>query len=295
MKDKIRKLARSILPERAFMKASAWYRTYRLKTRPQLTEEEFRSILTDQLGIRAGSVLFIHSSLSELFIGFSPTRIVRILRDLVGPAGTLLFPAAQFRIRAEDYLSQNPVFDVRNTRTEMGFLPEYVRWMQDSHRSLHPINSVVGIGKHAKELTEEHHLDLYPCGEKSPYYKIVPHNGLIVGLGIEPHYCLSFVHVVEDLMKDEFPLQTRMTKIFSCPVINQDGEQIMVDTLVAHRRIQHRDIKTYIKKHLTEEELKTIRVKGSVFWVADSRKLLDKMEQLARQNITIYTERAYKE
>lgn len=293
MKDAIRSLSNKLLPESAFAKVSSWYRSYKERVRPKLTEEEFRSVLIKQLGLEEGDTLFIHSSLSELSIAFSPARILRILQDVVGPDGTLLFPASHFRNRAEDYLANDPVFDVRNTRTVMGFLPEYVRHQANAHRSLHPTSSVVAIGRHARELTEDHHLDVYPCGVKSPYYRTATRGGKIVGIGIEPHYCLSFVHVVEDVIKDAFPLQTLNEDVHRCRVIDHEGRERIVETLVPNRRIQHRDMKRYFRKHLRENELKVIRYRGSRFFVADASALLQRMEDLAHRGVTIYTREAF--
>lgn len=295
MKDAIRTVTSKLLPRDAFGRVSAWYRSYKDAVRPKLTAEEFRAVLTDRLNVREGDTLFIHSSLSELSIAFSPARILRILQEVVGPEGTLLFPANQFRIRAEDFLADDPVFDVRNTRTVMGFLPEYARHQPGARRSLHPTSSVVAIGKHADVLTKDHHLDVFPSGVKSPYYRIVEYGGKILGIGIEPHYCLTFVHVVEDVLKEEFPLDALKDEVYRCRVIDIEGRECIVETLVPHRRIRHRNMKRYFRKHLGDHELKDVRYRGSRFFVADAAALLDRMKNLAREGITIYTSEAFAE
>ncbi len=126
-------------------------------------------------------------------IDFSPFKVLQILIDLVGPEGTLIFPAWHFNYRAEDYLKKENIFDVKLSPTVMGLLPELARRHSSAFRSAHPTTSIVAIGKYAKELTEDHEKSIYPCGEMSPYYKMMKYDAIIVGLGVTSHF-VSFVH-----------------------------------------------------------------------------------------------------
>jgi aminoglycoside 3-N-acetyltransferase len=128
-----------------------------------------------------------------LNIDFSPFKVLQILIDLVGPEGTLIFPAWHFNYRAEDYLKKENIFDVKLSPTVMGLLPELARRHSSAFRSAHPTTSIVAIGKYAKELTEDHEKSIYPCGEMSPYYKMMKYDAIIVGLGVTSHF-VSFVH-----------------------------------------------------------------------------------------------------
>ncbi|MCG8306032.1 MAG: AAC(3) family N-acetyltransferase [Cytophagales bacterium] len=249
--------------------------------------------MTEKLGIKPGDTLFIHSSVRNLTIDFPITELVRLIRELVGSEGTMLLPTAQFRIRAEDYLADNPVFNVKRTKTEMGILAEYTRRLKHAHRSLHPTNSVVAIGKNAKTLTAEHHKSIYPCGVDSPYYKIINYNGKIIGIGVKPEDTMTFIHVVEDVLKEKFPIETRKKKLFKCEVVDESGEKFFVDTLVASERIKHRNLKKYFFEHIKRDTIKSFSVNHIPFYVADSKKLFEEMKVLAKKGITIYTKRAY--
>ena len=84
-------------------------------------------------------------------------------------------------------------------------------------RSLHPTNSIVAIGKHADAIVGAHHFDIYPCGEKSPYYRVMQMGGIIAGRGVNANF-MSFVHCPEDLKKQQFPVKTRLDEVFEAQV-----------------------------------------------------------------------------
>ncbi|MCU0461921.1 MAG: AAC(3) family N-acetyltransferase [Bacteroidales bacterium] len=277
------------LPKSSFLKLRKIYNTLLERLHPRITEDEFRNLLTSELGIKSGSVVFIHSSVDKMFLGFSYLDILPMLREIVGSEGTLIFPCSHIKIRAEEYL-ENPeaVFDVKHSVTVRGILPEIARQEDDAFRSLHPTNSVVAIGKLARELTIHHHETIYPCGEKSPFFEITRYNGLIVGLGISVDR-LSFVHSVEDVMKEEFPVRTRLDKKYECKVIDNNNNRLTVLTLVASRDIGHRNVKKFVRKYIKEDVCRLFRYKGVSFFSADSKKLFDIMTSLAREGKTIYS------
>jgi len=247
----------------------------------------FRDILVHKLGIEKGKVVFVHSSLGFLNIDFSPFKILGILLDLVGPEGTLIFPAWHFNYRAEDYLRKDIVFDVKRSPTVMGLLPELARRHPLAQRSNHPTTSIVAIGKNAKEIIADHEKSIYPCGEMSPYYKMMQLNGIIVGLGVTSHF-VSFVHCPEDVLKDKFPIQTRTDEIFTGKVKLPDGSVIQVDTKAAHSNIVKRNVPGYLKKYIPADIFRAYKIKGNYFFKADSVSLYAKIIELADSGITIY-------
>ena len=150
---------------------------------PVISEQELISILTDELGLYKGATVFIHSSVDRMRLDFPFYKLLPILLDIVGrEEGSLIFPTAHFDIRAEEYLIKNSdtvIFDVKKSPTVRGLLPEIARRQKNAVRSLHPTESIAVIGKYAAELTETHHQSIYPCGEHSPFYKMMKYNGLI--------------------------------------------------------------------------------------------------------------------
>jgi aminoglycoside 3-N-acetyltransferase len=147
------------------------------------------------LGVRPGGVLMVHSSLRSL--GPLPEKaaaVVHALVDALGTTGTLLMPALSY----ETVRSNNPVFDVRNTPSCVGALPEYFRTqVQDVIRSVHPTHSVCAFGYRAEELTRDHIRATTPCGPESPFAKL-PHVGgqiLFLGCGMR---CNTSMHAIEE-------------------------------------------------------------------------------------------------
>jgi len=278
-----------ILPKKTFVSLRKMYRKYQHIRYPKLTEEKFRGILTERLGIKPGMVVYIHSSVDKLNLDFSPLTLLNLLLETVGESGTLLFPCWHFPGRAADYLKQeNVVFDVNRSVTMMGLLPELARRTPRAVRSLHPTASVVAIGKLAKELTGEHHLDIYPNGMKSPLYKLMKYDSKIIGLG-ERVVSLSFVHVVEDAMKEKFPLKVLEDKTSPCKVIDEKGNITETDTLVPHINIALRDIPGFFDKYISKDAYQKFRYRGINFFEVSPQQLFDEMKGLAEHKITIYS------
>jgi aminoglycoside 3-N-acetyltransferase len=281
------------LPKSFFIRLRKIYYFILKKVHLRISEKELREILTDKLGIKKGSVVFIHSAVDKLYLKFPYYDLLPILRDAVGPEGTLLFSCSHILIRAEEYLMKpGAVFDVKRSVTIRGILPEMARMEKDAFRSLHPTNSVVAIGKYAKELTYSHQDTIYPCGEKSPFYEIIKYNGIIVGLGVDVDR-LSFVHSVEDVMKEEFPVKTRLDKVFECKVIDYERNVRYINTLVA-KEMKYRNVRRFMKNYIPKNICNYFSYKGVSFFRADANKLFEKLVILAREGKTIYFQKAEK-
>jgi aminoglycoside N3'-acetyltransferase len=279
-----------ILSKEKFILIRNWYYSaLRIIYKP-LTEEKFRNILENKLGVSNGKVVFVHSSIEKMNLGFPFYKVLSILLDIVGPEGTLLFPAWQYQGRAEDYTDKNSgkIFDVNKTPTAMGLLPEMARRHKMAQRSSHPTSSIVAIGAHAKELVSGHHLSIFPCGELSPYYKMLDYDSIIIGLG-EKTVSLSFVHCVEDILKEEFPVKTLQDKPYECMVLDHNCNKIEVKTLIPHKNIQIRRIPLFMTKYISKNICKTIKYRGCNYFTADAKKLYNRMLDLAKDNITIYS------
>lgn len=265
------------------------YRMARQRLHRAMTEDYFRLLLTQRLGIGKGDTLFIHSSVDFLNVDFSPLKLLSILTDLIGEEGTLVFPAWHTNVRAEDYLSdENNLFDVKRSPAVLGLLPELARRLPGARRSIHPINSIVAIGKHVDEIVGGHEQSIYPCDESSPYYKMLKYDAKIVGIGVNANF-LSFVHCPEDMMKDAFPVQTRTEQAYTGRVKLLSGEIINVRTLAAHKNIQSRNIPRFMKKYVSKAIFAPYMIRGSEFYVADANALFHRITELAKQNITIYS------
>jgi aminoglycoside 3-N-acetyltransferase len=284
---RISKMLFFLFPKHTFLKIRYLFFIYRQKLYRPFTEKKFRELLVNKLGVKKGTMLFIHSSMDFLNYKVSPEIILEILLDLVGEDGTLIFPAWHFSYRAEVYLQRDKIFDVKRSPTVLGLLPETARRHPNALRSVHPTTSIVAIGKYAKELIQDHEKSIYPCGEMSPFYKMMNYNAIIVGLGVNSNF-LSFMHCPEDILREKFPIQTRTTQVFDAKVRNYDGTVISVKTLAAHNNIRIRDFAGFSKKYLSKDVFFDCQIGGSDFFRADSTKLFIRVVELAEKGITMY-------
>ena len=92
---------------------------------------ELRQFLID-LGVTRGRTLWVHSSWNEFYnIPLKPSEMIELLRDLLGPEGTLGMPA--FPIRRDP----DKVFLVDKAPVYTGMLCEIFRRQSDVRRSIH--------------------------------------------------------------------------------------------------------------------------------------------------------------
>jgi len=149
-----------------------------------------------RLGIEEGDALLVHSSLRSL--GLLPDKaemVVEALLKVLGPEGTLLFPALSYR----DVTVESPYFDVLKTPCCVGSLPEYFRTRPGTVRSVHPTHSMSGVGKHVSFLFKDHQLDTTSCGPNSPFRKLRELKSKILFLGCSIASNTS-MHAVEELV-----------------------------------------------------------------------------------------------
>jgi aminoglycoside 3-N-acetyltransferase len=285
-------IARTILPNRAVVslrRAKRERERRRVASLPALTDEDFRSILVDDLNLNKGDLVYVHSGMDGLNLGFPFYRILFLIREVIGAAGTLLFPTyPNHRISSYEYLRQGNVFDVRRTPSYTGILTEFARRQRGAMRSLHPTKSVCAIGPAAKEITTTHHLSPYPYDTGSPYYKLIERGGKIIGLGATTNY-ISFGYCVDDALKETFPVRVYHDEIFEAPCINYEGRRVTVKTY-AHdmSTTVHPDMPRFMKTHVSEEACRDLTIGGMKFFRANAPKLFEEMMELARRDIIAY-------
>jgi len=294
----LQRIAKTILPSRAItsLRRAKWERERRrVASLPPLSADAFRNILIDQLGLRLGDLVYVHSGMDGLNLAFPFYRILFLIREVIGPAGTLLFPTyPNHRISSYEYLRQGNVFDVRRTPSYTGILTEFARRQRNAIRSLHPTKSVCAIGPVAKEITATHHLSPYPYDTCSPYYKLIEGGGKIIGLGATTNY-ISFGYCVDDALKEKFPVRVYHDRIFDAPCIDYEGERVIVKTY-AHdmSRVLHPHMPAFIKTYVSEQACRDLKIGGMKFFRASAPKLFDEMMELAKRDIIAYPRSVYR-
>jgi len=286
------KIAKSILPRRAVdsLRHAKWERERRrVASLPPLSETDFKEILSNDLRLASGDLVYVHSGMDGLNLAFPFYRILFLIQEIVGPRGTVVFPTyPNHRISSYEWLKQGNIFDIRRTPSYTGILTEFARRQRKAIRSLHPTKSVCAIGPAAKELTATHQLSPYPYDTNSPYYKLIAGGGKIVGLGATTNY-VSFGYCVDDAFKDEFPVRVYTDELFEVPCINYDGEQVVVKTF-AHdmSTTVHPDMPEWMRTFVSEDACRDLIVRGMKFFRADAPKLFAEMMDLARRDIIAY-------
>lgn len=295
----LQKIARAVLPGRALaqLRRAVWeLERRRVASLAPLTEEDFTRILVDDLGLAAGSLVYVHSGMDGLNLAFPFYRILFLIQELIGPTGTVLFPTyPNHRMSSYEYLRQGKVFDVRRTPSYTGILTEFARRQRHAVRSLHPTKSVCAIGPAAREITATHHLSPYPYDTCSPYYKLIEGGGRIVGLGATTNY-ISFGYCVDDALKEKFPVRVYHEQIFEAPCINYEGERVTVSTY-AHdmSTTVHPDMPRFMKTYVSEEACRDLTIRGMRFFRADAPMLFQEMMALAARDIIAYPRLVYRQ
>lgn len=288
----LRKLARTILPPSAFnsLRRAKWERERRrVASLPPLTEADFKTILTNDLRLKAGDLVYVHSGMDGLNLGFPFYRILFLIQETIGQYGTVVFPAyPNHRVSSYEWLKQGNVFDVRRTPSYTGILTEFARRQRKAIRSLHPTKSVCAIGPAAKDLTATHHLSPYPYDTNSPYYKLIAGGGRIIGLGASTNY-ISFGYCIDDAFKEKFPVRVYHPEIFAAPCINYEGEHVIVKTY-AHdmSTTVHPDMPKWFETYVSEAACRDLTLHGMKFFRADAPRLFAEMMELAKRDIIAY-------
>jgi aminoglycoside 3-N-acetyltransferase len=195
------------------------------------TQEENRSGITKQqlindlkkIGLKEGDSVLVHSSLSKIgFVEGGAKTVVESLFETIGEKGTLLFPSFPAVGRNKTYLEENPVFDIKNTPSQMGSITEYFRKLNGVFRSFHPTDPVCAKGLLAEYYTNSHFGQLTPYNENSPFRKLCAKKGKILMLGTTLNGACTNLHTLEDAVDFKYPVYDE--RIFDVKMIDAEGK-----------------------------------------------------------------------
>ena len=173
------------------------------------------------LGLRAGDIALVHSSLSALgWVAGGPVAVIDALCGVLGSRGTLVMPSHSGGLSEPSHWvnppvppswwpvirSSMPAFDKARTPTcGMGQIAELFRTLPNVMRSEHPTLSMAAFGPAAAEITRQHPLD-DPLGPESPLGRLYELNAkvLLVGVG---HDRNTSLHLAE---RKAFPRRKRI-------------------------------------------------------------------------------------
>jgi aminoglycoside 3-N-acetyltransferase len=165
-----------------------------------------------RLGVRPGSVLLVHSSLSGLgWVCGGAQAVVEALLDALGPDGTLVVPTHtngnsepsvwQRPPVPEDWWpvirATMPAYDpaVTPPARQLGVVVQVARTWPGARRSAHPQDSFAAVGPAAETVTAGHALDS-GFGERSPLARVHDLDGDVLLLGVG-HGSNTSLHLAE--------------------------------------------------------------------------------------------------
>jgi aminoglycoside 3-N-acetyltransferase len=165
-----------------------------------------------RLGVRPGSVLLVHSSLSGLgWVCGGAQAVVEALLDALGPDGTLVVPTHtngnsepsvwQRPPVPEDWWpvirATMPAYDPAVTPPvrQLGVVVQVARSWPGARRSAHPQDSFAAVGPAAETVTAGHALDS-GFGERSPLARVHDLDGDVLLLGVG-HGSNTSLHLAE--------------------------------------------------------------------------------------------------
>jgi aminoglycoside 3-N-acetyltransferase len=177
------------------------------------------TLVTDfqNLGLKKGMVLLVHSSMSSLgWVSGGPAAVILALEEVLGEEGTLIMPTHSGDLSDPGLWENPPVPEdwhqkIRDTMPPfqkdltptrgMGTLPECFRKQDGTIRSSHPHFSFAARGPEAEIVTENHPLH-YGLGKESPLGAVYRLGGFILLLGVG-HDKNTSLHLAE--VRADFP------------------------------------------------------------------------------------------
>lgn len=238
-------------------------------------------------GMHRGSTILIQSSWGEFYnCSGKPNDLIKALLDVLGPEGTLCMPCMP-------KMKNGEVFDVVNTPTRAGYLPECFRTYPGVKRSVHVQHSVCAIGANADFLLSEHQLGETPWDEHSPYYRLSQVGGIVFGLGLGTHWVGTITHCVESILRGKVEYYTDMwdmeKKRFD--YIDYDGKQKSYFNYDRPTNGRHKRLTSYFKsRHIVSHYLHNHYQQISNLQICcfEAQEVVSVMTELAKRGIDIY-------
>ncbi len=261
----------------AFVRKQRLWLAKKLYRRP-VAIADLRQQLID-LGVTPGRTLWVQSSWNEFYnVPLRPSEMIDLLRDLLGPGGTLAMPAFP--------IDQNPdkIFLVDRAPVYTGLLCEIFRRNPDTRRSIHLSSSVCAVGPNADFLIRDHHLTLMPWGKESPFCRLAELDARMLGLGAGFNF-MTPLHAVECLLYEEVPF---FHGVFD-GTIKYRWKRANGETGEHEYRRRIGDIRPQrLRRHFGPDICVDAKLSNLRIFAADARPFIDHAVRLGRKGITMY-------
>jgi aminoglycoside N3'-acetyltransferase len=280
LRSTAKRLAQKLLGQedvRGFVRIKRLWLSKRIYRRP-IAVAELRQQLID-LGVTPGRTLWVQSSWNEFFnVPMRPSEVIDLLRDLLGPDGTLVMPAFA--------IDRDPakVFLVDRVPVYTGLLCEAFRRYPGVQRSIHLNSSVCALGPNAEYLIRDHHLTAMPWGKDSPFCRLMEVDARLLGLGAGFNF-MTPLHAVECLLYDEVPF---FRKVFD-GTIKYRWKRANGETGEHEFMKRTGDIRPgRLRRHFGPDICVDARISNLRMLAADAKPFIEHAVALGRRGITVY-------
>jgi aminoglycoside N3'-acetyltransferase len=240
--------------------------------------DELRDAL-QSMGSWYNRIVYVQSSWNQFYnVKLKPLELIDLMLELAGPEGTLVMPTHPLVSNYTDVLKIDEV------PSSSGLLTELFRRKRGARRSIHVSSAVSALGPDAEALTNEHHLDIYAWGAKTPFGKMIDADALLVLLGTVP---MGFtpLHSVECILH---PMDRRFDKVFNSLLKyrweRKDGSAGEHEFYLRHGVINPGRIRRYFDQDI----YRTKKFSNLSLQALEAKRGIDRALELAKSGVTIY-------
>lgn len=278
----VKRIAQKVLGQgnvRDFVRTRRLWLDRKIYRRP-IEVAELRQRLID-LGVTRGRTVWVQSSWNEFYnVPMKPSEVIDLLRELIGPEGTLAMPA--FPIDQD----ASKLFMVDRAPVYTGLLCEVFRRVPGVQRSIHLTSSVCAVGPHADFLIRDHHRTMMTWGKESPFCRLMDVDARMLGLGATFNF-MTPLHAVECLLYDEIPF---FHQVFD-GTIRYRWKRASGET-GEHEFLNRRgDIRPQLlRRHFGPNICNETKLSNLKMMAADAKPFIEHAVALGRKGITMYIE-----
>lgn len=282
LRSTVKRIAQKVLGQdnvRDFVRTRRLWLDKKIYRRP-IEIAELRQRLID-LGVTRGRTVWVQSSWNEFFnVPMKPSEVIDLLRDLIGPEGTLAMPA--FPIDRD----AGKVFMVDRAPVYTGLLCEVFRRVPGVFRSIHLTSSVCAVGPNADYLIRDHHRTMMTWGRESPFCRLMDVDARMLGLGATFNF-MTPLHAVECLLYDEVPF---FHQVFD-GTIRYRWKRASGETGEHEFLKRSGDIRPQrLRRHFGPDICTDTKLSNLKMMAADAKPFIEHAVALGRKGITMYIE-----